>query len=238
MAFMVWAQRTFAGTFKGGQIALDGKTARRSSDKAFEQSAVHMVSALACDYGLMLAPLLQAEARGGGPAWSAENLQRLATRVQRGPIRIQADEVTYPAHIVLRFQLEKQLLRGDLEVRDLRAAWNEGMQRLVGITPTNDAEGVLQDIHWYEGHFGYFPTYTLGALAAAQIFEAAISAPRIASALEEANFLPLRDWLHTHIHQHASLIDGPTLIERATGRPLHADAFQRHLRRRYLSDEG
>lgn len=182
----------------------------------------------------ILAPLLQRAAGSDHDAWSAHNLGRLATRVARGPIRIQADEVTYPAHIVLRFQLEKALLSGDLHVKDLPGAWNEGMLRLVGTTPSNDAEGVLQDIHWYEGHFGYFPTYTLGALAAAQLFESANRDTNVQLGIAQGNFLPLREWLHTHIHQHAALLDGDTLIRRATGAPLGVDAFQRHLERRYL----
>lgn len=182
----------------------------------------------------ILAPLLQLAAGSDHDAWSAHNLERLATRVARGPIRIQADEVTYPAHIVLRFQLEKALLHQELRVKDLPEAWNEGMRRLVGITPANDTEGVLQDIHWYEGHFGYFPTYTLGALAAAQLFESANDDHDVKTGIAQGNFLPLRNWLHTHIHQHAALIDSNTLIERATGAPLGVDAFRRHLERRYL----
>ena len=120
-----------------------------------------------------LAPQASQAFDGTGPAWQPDNLLRLLTRVQPDYIRVDADEVTYPAHIILRYRLERALLAGELSLDDLPAAWNDGMQDLLGIRPPDDRRGCLQDIHWYDGAWGYFPTYTLGAMAAAQIFAAA-----------------------------------------------------------------
>src|SRR3546814_6171326 len=109
---------------------------------------------------------------GQGPAWGAGNLHRLYTRVERGLIRVDADEATYPAHVILRYRLEKALIAGDMELADLPAAWNDLMADILGVRPPNDALGCLQDIHWPGGAWGYFPTYTLGAITAAQLFDA------------------------------------------------------------------
>ena len=129
-----------------------------------------------------LAPLLAETFGRDDPALSADNLYRRAIHVERGFIRVDADEVTYPLHVILRYRLEKALLEGDLEVADLPGAWNEGMRELLGLTPPDDRVGCLQDIHWSVGAIGYFPCYTLGALMAAQLFEAA-SAPSRRSCL-------------------------------------------------------
>ena len=107
-----------------------------------------------------------------GPAWSDDNLYRVLTRVARSAVRVDADELTYPLHVMLRYRLERAILGGDLALADLPGAWNDGMKELLGIVPPNDALGCLQDIHWPDGAWGYFPTYTLGALAAAQLFAA------------------------------------------------------------------
>ncbi len=120
-----------------------------------------------------LGPQLHA-AFGGDPApYRPENLARLWRRVERGFIRVDADEMTYPAHVILRFRLEQALIAGTLAVADLPGAWNDGFSALLGMVPPDDARGCLQDIHWYDGAFGYFPSYTLGAMAAAQLMAAA-----------------------------------------------------------------
>jgi len=181
------------------------------------------------------APRLRAAFGGDGPAWAPDNLHRLAIRVQPDFIRVDADEVSYPAHVILRYRLEKAMLSGDLALADLPAAWNAGMQALLGITPPDDRRGCLQDIHWYSGAWGYFPTYTLGALAAAQIFETAVQAdPAILPGLGQGDFAPLMTWLRRRVHGHGSRYATDELLADATGRPLDADAFKRHLRRRYL----
>ncbi|MBC8157873.1 MAG: carboxypeptidase M32, partial [Alphaproteobacteria bacterium] len=181
------------------------------------------------------APLM-AEAFGGhGPAWQADNLIRLYTRVRPGFIRVDADEVTYPAHVILRYRLERALIEGDMEARDLPGAFNEGMQKLLVITPPHDGLGCLQDLHWFDGAWGYFPTYTLGAMTAAQLFDAAKSAdPEIQPAIARGDFAPLMSWLRQNVHAKASLHSTRDILIQATGKPLDAEVFKRHLERRYL----
>lgn len=172
-----------------------------------------------------------------GAAWTPENLYRLYTRVDRSLIRVEADEVTYPLHVILRTRLERALLSGDLPVSDLPGAWNDGMRSLLGVTPPDDGVGCLQDIHWYDGAIGYFPTYTLGALAAAQLFRAAVAAePAIPDAIGRGDFSPLVAWLGAAVHARASSAGTEDLIAEATGAPLGTEAFLSHLRARYLEN--
>jgi carboxypeptidase Taq len=181
------------------------------------------------------APILRQVFGGSGPAWDAENLYRLGTRVARSLIRVDADEVTYPAHVILRYRLEQALLAGDLALKDLPAAWNDGMRALLGIVPPDDRQGCLQDIHWYEGAFGYFPTYTLGAMTAAQLFDAARrSDAAIVPGIARGEFAPLMAWLRAHVHGKASRFSTGEIIEQATGKPLDPAIFERHLRARYI----
>lgn len=184
------------------------------------------------------APLL-AEAFGdSGPAWSAESLRRRHVRVQPGFIRVDADEVTYPAHVILRYRLEKAMLAGDLAVADLPGAWNDGMKRLLGLDVPDDRRGCLQDIHWYDGAWGYFPTYTLGAMTAAQLFDTARRAdPSILPGIGRGDFTPLLRWLRTHVHGKGALLKTQDLIAHATGRPLVPKVFEQHLQQRYLGGE-
>ncbi len=183
------------------------------------------------------APIIGQTFGGDGPAWEADNLFRMTTRVERGFIRVDADEVTYPAHVILRYRLERAMLAGDLALADLPGAWNDGLQSLLGVTPPNDRLGCLQDIHWYDGAWGYFPTYTLGAMAAAQLFAAAKQGqPAIGPALGGGNFGPLMDWLRDRVHGMGSRLSTGALIEAATGRPFGDAAFKAHLRARYLPD--
>ncbi len=182
------------------------------------------------------APLMREAFAGEGEAWGAENLYRLQTRVAPSLIRVEADEVTYPLHILLRTRLERLMVAGELEVADLPGAWAEGMGESLGIAPPDDRDGCLQDIHWVEGIFGYFPTYTLGAVTAAQLYQAARRAePELEAALGKGNFRPLLGWLGKNVHSLASSLDARELIIQATGKPLGADDFEAHLRGRYLA---
>jgi len=182
-----------------------------------------------------LAPRVKAAFNGDGPAWEADNLYRLYTAVKPDFIRVDADEVTYPSHVILRYRLEKALIRGDLALADLPGAWNDGMRDLLGITPPDDRRGCLQDIHWPSGAWGYFPTYTLGAMTAAQLFDAARRAvPAVEEALARGDFAPLLGWLRQNIHAQGRLLDTDALLTRATGRPLDAAVYKAHLRTRYL----
>ena len=183
-----------------------------------------------------LAPLLATTFGVDGAAFTPDGLYRSAIRVARSLIRVDADEVTYPLHIILRYRLEQALLAGDLEVADLPAAWNDGMRELIGIAPPSDREGVLQDIHWPTGAIGYFPCYTLGALMAAQLFEALATAlPDLAAQIARGDFAPLLAWLRANVHEQGSLLDTQALLTRATGRPLTPEPFLAHLERRYLA---
>ncbi len=183
-----------------------------------------------------VAPLARDIFGGQGPAWETDNLHRLYTRVERGLIRVDADEVTYPAHVILRYRLERAMISGDLEVVDLPGAWAEGMRSLLGVAPTSDRDGCMQDIHWMEGALGYFPTYTLGAMTAAQLFDAATRADAaILPGIAAGDFKPLLAWLRDKVHAPASSLSTDELLIRATGRPLDAAAFKAHLEARYLS---
>ncbi|NQU62569.1 MAG: carboxypeptidase M32 [Rhodospirillales bacterium] len=182
------------------------------------------------------APIIRDAFGGKGDAWQTDNLHALYTQVAPGFIRVDADEVTYPAHVILRYQMERALLEGDMKIPDIPAAWNEGMQRLLGLTPPSDREGCLQDLHWYDGAWGYFPTYTLGAMTAAQLFDAAKRADTsIEPGIAEGDFKALFQWLSTHVHAKGSLMSAKALLIEATGKPLDAGIFKTHLKTRYLS---
>jgi len=183
------------------------------------------------------APIMQRQLDGGGPAWPAANLHRLATRVEPGFIRVDADEVTYPAHVILRYRLEAAMLAGDLPVAELPGAWNDGMRELLGIVPPDDGKGCLQDMHWFDGAWGYFPTYTLGALAAAQLFRALREqVPEVPGCLENGDIGPVLAWLRGNVHALGSSLSTDAILERATGQPLSAEPFKAHLRERYLGE--
>ena len=183
------------------------------------------------------APLLAEAFNGSGAAWEADNLYRLYTWVEPGLIRVDADEVTYPAHVILRYRLEKALVEGGLEVADLPGAWNEAMERALGRTPPNDRLGCLQDIHWPVGAFGYFPSYTPGAVMAAQLFEAALWAePAIEPGLAKGDFAPLLAWLRENLHGLGARLPTNELITQATGTGIDPTAYKRHLERRYLGE--
>ena len=184
-----------------------------------------------------LAPLLArcfgAEAEG----LDAQALHRIYTHVAPGLIRVDADECTYPAHILLRTDLERAMVDGDLAVDDLPGAFDAGMEALLGLVVPDDARGCLQDIHWPSGAVGYFPTYTLGAVAAAQLFEAAtVALPSIRPGLARGDFAPLLGWLRENVHGKGSSESTDDIVAGATGRTLNVDAYLAHLRRRYLGE--
>lgn len=208
-----------------------------SGGMALHESQSLLIEMQVCrggDFLAFLAPELVG-AFGADPAFAADNLRRIYTRVERGLIRVDADEVTYPLHVILRYRLERALIAGELAVADLPGAWNEGMAELIGVTPPDDRLGVMQDIHWMDGNFGYFPTYTLGALAAAQLFRAAAGADSsIEAAIGAGDFRPLLAWLRANVHEKGSLVDTRDLIAEVTGAPLGTADFKAHLHARYL----
>lgn len=173
----------------------------------------------------------------GGQAapYAPGNLARLWRRVGRGFIRVDADEMTYPAHVILRFRLERAMINGALAVADLPGAWAEGLHALLGIKPPDDARGCLQDIHWHDGAFGYFPSYTLGAMAAAQLMKAArLAEPGLDAALAEGDLAPLLRFLRRQVHAHGARLGFQDLLRAATGKPLDPADFTDHLTGRYL----
>jgi carboxypeptidase Taq len=164
-------------------------------------------------------------------ASSPEALWRHVNRIERTFIRVEADEVTYDLHIILRFRIERRLMEGELEARDVPAYWNESFEQLLGLRVPDDARGCLQDIHWSMGGFGYFPTYTLGNLNAAMLMRAAVAAlPGLEAELASGNYAGLRAWLKETIHAHGMRYRAGDLIERAVGAPVTPQAHLDHLR--------
>jgi carboxypeptidase Taq len=149
-------------------------------------------------------------------------------------IRVEADELTYHAHILLRFEIERDLIRGDLEVSEVPGVWNDKMEEYLGIRPDSDAEGCLQDVHWADGSFGYFPTYSLGSMLAAQLYDAVEDdLGSLDDRIEAGNFEELNDWLRETIHRHGCRYTTPELVERATGEQLSADSFLTYAQEKY-----
>lgn len=149
---------------------------------------------------------------------TAEDFYRAINAVQPSLIRVEADEVTYNLHIILRFELEIALLDGSLAVRDLPDAWNAKMQHYLGQTPPNNAQGVLQDVHWSSGLLGYFPTYALGNIVGGQLWAALLrDVPNRDELLAEGNLAPIRAWLVENVHQHGKKYTAPELLQRITG---------------------
>ena len=182
-----------------------------------------------------IAPLIRG-AFGDQPALATDNLQRLLTRVQPGYIRVDADEVTYPAHVILRYEIERALIEGDLEVKDIPALWDEKMKGLLDLDTRGDYNnGPMQDVHWPAGLFGYFPCYTLGAMYAAQWFATVRkSVPDLDAKIAAGELSPLFDWLRANIWLPASRYPTDELCQRASGETLDARHFRAHLEARYL----
>jgi carboxypeptidase Taq len=141
------------------------------------------------------------------------------------PIRVEADELTYHMHILVRFDVERRLIRGELDAEDVPAVWNDRMAEYLGFRPETDAEGCLQDIHWTNGAFGYFPTYTLGSVLAAQLADALAADLDFPGLVREGEFDPIREWHRERVHRHGARHTTPDLVQDATGSELTADAF-------------
>ncbi len=183
----------------------------------------------------LLAPLL-VEYLGAQPAFEPENLFRLYTRVQPGFIRVDADEVTYPAHVILRYEIERPLIEGEIEVEDIPGLWDQKMEQLLGLdTRGNYKDGPMQDIHWTDGAYGYFPCYTLGAMYAAQWFATLRrTRPALDAEIARADFAGIFGWLRTNIWQQASRFETDELTRRASGERLDPKHLRAHLEARYL----
>jgi carboxypeptidase Taq len=155
-------------------------------------------------------------------ASNPQSVFRAVNRVRRSLIRVEADEVTYPLHVAVRFEIERAISRGELKAADLPAAWNESYERVLGIRPPGDADGVLQDVHWSIGYLGYFPTYLIGSVYSAALFDAYTTSAGGPDAVSEqfraGDFAPLLAWLRTNVHEVGSLKLPAEVIAAATGR--------------------
>ena len=182
-----------------------------------------------------LQPLLEKVLGVSGPEWSTDNIYRHLTRVQRSLSRVDADELTRPVHITLRFELEKELLTGALRVADLPEAWNAGIQARLGVAPANDVEGCLQDMHWPAGDFGFFPAYGVGALISMQLWEKLrTDRDDVDGEIAAGKFEGLVGWLRENVHGLGASLAVPELIQQATGKPLSAAPALRYLDAKYL----
>ena len=152
---------------------------------------------------------------------------RAVNVVRPSLIRVEADEVTYGLHIIVRFEIERELVKGKIKIKDLPKIWNQKYKELLGVTPENDREGVLQDVHWAHGSFGYFPTYLLGTMMAAQIFATA------QKQIDVTNLKALREWLRKNIHQYGKVYTSSELLKRITGEPLNPKYFMEYLQNKF-----
>jgi Zn-dependent carboxypeptidase len=179
-------------------------------------------------------PILKREFKGKLEGVSLDTFYKAVNKVEPSFIRVDADEVTYSLHVILRFELEKALIEGTLKVKDIPAAWNSKMKELLGVTPKTNTEGCLQDIHWSMGGFGYFPTYTLGNLYAAHMFEAfEKSHPNWQARVAKGELKFIKDWLHKAVHKHGRFYSSLELLKAVTGKNFTADAYTRYLQNKY-----
>jgi carboxypeptidase Taq len=164
----------------------------------------------------------------------SETFYRAVNESKPSEIRVEADELTYNLHIMLRFELEVALLEGSLAVSELPAAWEAKMEEYLGVTPEDHARGVLQDVHWAAGLFGYFPTYTIGNVLSAQFFEQARKAhPEIPEMIGRGEFGALLGWLRENVYRHGKRYDPDELVELATGRPLDTAPYLCYLKGKF-----
>jgi carboxypeptidase Taq len=165
---------------------------------------------------------------------TADAVYEAANRVHPdNVIRVEADELTYHLHVVVRYEIERDLVRGELDAAEVPAVWNAKMDEYLGVTPDDDGEGCLQDVHWAHGNFGYFPTYSLGSAMAAQIHDALTDDVDVAGAVRAGDVSPVKGWLRERIHRHGKRHETGDLIERATGEAFTADAFADHVEAKY-----
>lgn len=212
-------------------------TARGATAHESQSLMLEMMAGRSKEFLRFLAPVLHEHLGGDAAPWERRNLLNFIRRVDDGFIRVEADEISYPLHIILRYRLERALLSGDLAVDDIPAAWNDTFQKLFGRVPPSHTLGCLQDIHWSAGLFGYFPNYALGEALAAQLFETANREDEnILPALGRGDFRPYMAWVKPRIHDHASLKSFDDIVIAATGKKLSGDALKRHLTKRYLEE--
>jgi carboxypeptidase Taq len=212
--------------------------ARARSFGIHESQSLSFEMQLARSRGFMdlVAPILR-NIFGMHPAFEPDNLHRIFTRIKGDNlIRVEADELTYPLHVILRYEIERPLIQGEIEPEDIPALWDEKMQATLGLdTRGNFRDGCMQDVHWSESLFGYFPNYTLGAMYAAQWFATIRAKTRDLDArIHRGELHPVFDWLRENIWLQGSRWETPELVSRASGEALNPAHFRRHLEGRYL----
>ncbi|MDF1797220.1 MAG: carboxypeptidase M32 [Coxiellaceae bacterium] len=205
---------------------------------AMHESQSLLIEMQACrtlEFMTYLEPIIK-QHFGDQEAFNAKNLFELYTHVEPGYIRVDADEACYPLHVILRYEIEKQLFSGQAKISDLPELWNDYMTRFFSLsTLGNDTNGVMQDVHWPSGAYGYFPAYTIGRLIAAQLFQQALKDDdSIMPSISQGNFFPLFRWLKQHVHQHASSLTSDQILQQATKESLNPDYFLQHIQQRYL----
>jgi len=165
---------------------------------------------------------------------TVESFYRAINQVAPSLIRVEADEVTYGLHIMLRFEMENALVEGKLKVADVPEAWNAKMKEYLGIIPPNDAQGCLQDVHWSTGDIGYFATYSLGSMFAAQLYEKAVrDIPAIPEQITRGEFAELLGWLRQNVHTHGRKFTLDELARRVTGEPLQSRSYVAYLKKKF-----
>jgi carboxypeptidase Taq len=166
---------------------------------------------------------------------SIEDWYKQVNNVRPSLIRIKADEVTYCLHIILRFEIEKSLIEGSIEVKDLPKIWNKKMKEMMDVEPKNDSEGVLQDVHWSGGAFGYFPSYAIGTIYAAQLFDAISKQhPEIKNQIQKGDLSTITKWLKENVHKYGRSLNAEEIIKKACGEGLNIDVYIKYLREKYL----
>ena len=170
-----------------------------------------------------------------GKEYSVENLYNMVNKVQPSFIRVDADEVTYPAHVILRFDLEKEIISGNLQIKDLPGAWAEGMKKLLGIKPDKDSNGCMQDVHWPSGIFGYFPSYLLGSILSAQFFDKVKEDnPSVSNDIKSGKLHKIIDWVKKNVHSKGRLYSVSDLVINTTGRDVDVSCYKKYLEHKYL----
>jgi carboxypeptidase Taq len=218
-----------------------GQPVGRDRGMALQESQSLLLEMIICrnrPFLRYLKPLMEKAFGVSGPEWEVENLYRLLTRVRRSLIRVDADEITYPVHIMLRYELENEILNGELKIKDVPEAWATRIADRLGVRPSNDAEGCLQDVHWAVGSFGYFPSYAMGAVIAGQLYESLrAERPQLDDEIAAGHFGGLFEWLRQNVHGVGASVSTPELIKNATGKPLSAAAWIRYAESKYLDGD-
>ena len=224
------------------ELGLDKKWATQPVGQALGMSMhesqsllIEMQLGRSREFLYVLANMIESVFEQQEDVWNATNLYKVYTRVNPDFIRVDADEVTYPIHVILRYNIEKQLINGNIQFKDVPELWNTQMKEMLSIDVPSYKKGCMQDIHWTDGSFGYFPSYTLGAIIAGHLFHhISQTLPDLKQQLKEGSVKPLVSWLHDNIHRNASLLPINDLLRQSTGEAMNVDIYKNYLKNKYL----